>query len=364
MADAYNHGGDIYQAAKKYSLSEKDILDFSASINILGASPRVYQVLREQLWRIGHYPDPGKGQLYELLADFLAIDPRNIVFANGCAEIIYQIPQILKIKKALILAPTFSLYEKSIEANEGKVEYEFIFPELDFCLSKISRERLNAFDAIYLCNPNNPTGGLFSRDEIRVLLEKARETETLLIVDEAFIDFVRDKEKYSVIPLIENFDNLLVLYSMTKFFGFPGLRLGALVASRETINQINSKRDPWGVNALAISAGEEALKDKSHIRATLAETEEEKDHLFLELANIPGFKPHYSKANFLLVDIRETGVTSRDLTEIMAKKGILIRDCSNFIGFDQGYIRLAIRTRKDNEILLREFKRVLEPENY
>ncbi|NTW05200.1 MAG: aminotransferase class I/II-fold pyridoxal phosphate-dependent enzyme, partial [Peptococcaceae bacterium] len=154
--------------------------------------------------------------------------------------------------------------------------------------------------------------------------------------------------------------NLLVLYSMTKFFGFPGLRLGAVVASRDIINRMRNRRDPWGINTLAISAGEEAIKDKVHIKATIIETEKEKGYLFSELGKINGFKPYHSEANFLLVDIRETGIASWDLAEKLAKKGILIRDCANFIGLEQGYIRLAIRTREDNDILLRELKQAKE----
>lgn len=352
MKENYSHGGNITGAAQKYNLSEHEIIDFSASINPLGPSPMVYKVLSEGLRRIRHYPEPYGGKLPAILSEYLGIESENLLLGNGSAEIIYTLPLALNIKKALVLAPTFSLYAKAIEANGGMVTYEFRSLEDRKVFFQEPEKRLAGFDALFLCNPNNPTGQLISTRELLPLLEASESSDTLMIIDEAFIDFVEDKDNYSVLRLTDKYKNLIVLYSMTKFFGFPGLRLGAAIASLNLIGKIKPLIDPWSVNALALTAGAAAVEDKNHIDATLEVIKKEREFLFSALSKIPGFKPYPPSANFLLVDISKTGTTSWDLADKMAKKGILIRDCSNFLGLNHRYIRLAVRNRDDNNLLI------------
>ncbi|MCL5056970.1 MAG: threonine-phosphate decarboxylase CobD [Actinobacteria bacterium] len=348
------HGGNIARAAKKYGLPDKSFLDFSASINPLGPSPGVYEAIAGELWRIRHYPDPDCGELPLLLAGHLGVERENLLLGNGGAELIYALPRALNIKRALVAAPTFSEYAGAVKASGGSVScagYRHDPGEL--------AGQLAGYDAVFICNPNNPTGRAFSRASLMPLIEAAQRSCTRVIVDEAFIDFVADRPEKSLMKLAGGTPGLVILYSMTKFFGIPGLRLGAAVAVNETIRLLKKSKDPWSVNALAIAAGEAALRDVKHMSDTLEAVREERSYLFTAISSIPGLKPYPSEVNFLLVDITGAGMTTGELVEKMGMRGILVRNCSNFEGLEAPCIRVAVRLREENERLVRTLGEVV-----
>lgn len=351
------HGGNIARAARKYGLSERQITDFSASINPLGPAPGVLQALMGELWRIRHYPDPDCGELPHLLAGHLGVRKDNLLLGNGGAELIYLLPRALDIKSALVLAPTFSEYAKAVEAAGGRVEYLALSRGGKFPAAELAA-RLQGCDAVFLCNPNNPTGQVFSRAELGPLLDCMAGKGVNLIVDEAFMDFVAGRENTSLMPMVCTYPGLVVLYSMTKFFGIPGLRLGAAVAAPEIIDRLRALKDPWSVNALAVVAGEAALKDKRLMDDTLRVVQEEREYLFAALSDIPGIEPFPSAANFLLMNISGTGLSSTELADRTGRLGILVRDCANFHGLDSNFIRVAVRTREENRALVEALRQV------
>ncbi len=361
MATAdYSHGGNIAQAARKYGLSEKEIIDFSANINPLGPAPGVYQAVMEEFWRIKHYPDPGCGELPRLLAGHLGVDEKNLLLGNGGAELIYILPRALKIRRALVIAPTFSEYARAVEASGGRVRHVTLPLSGEASPAGRAADHLPGTDAVFVCNPNNPTGRLFGPGDLLPLLDAAEKAGSHMVVDEAFMDFVPQRQHHSLMSMATRLPNLVVLYSLTKFFGIPGLRLGAAVASADVIGGLRRLKDPWSVNALARVAGEAALRDRDHMALTLKTVGEEREYLFSSLFSLPGLRPFPSEANFLLVDVSGTGLKSADLVEKMAGRGILVRNCANFYGLDDGYIRVAVRTRPENEFLIGALRSVLE----
>ncbi|KJR98821.1 MAG: hypothetical protein VR68_10215 [Peptococcaceae bacterium BRH_c4a] len=353
------HGGDTSRAAREYGLSERDIIDFSASINPLGPASGVYRAIEEELWRIRHYPDPDCGELPLLLSEHLGVKRENLLLGNGGAELIYILPRALKIQRALVLAPTFSEYAQAVQAAGGRVQYLVVDGSDPALLAEKAANHLLGCDAVFLCNPNNPTGHLLDLPALFPLLEAAKAAGSVVVVDEAFMDFVPGREKFSLMSLACTRPGLVALYSMTKFFGIPGLRLGAAVAGPETIDRLKRLKDPWSVNTLARVAGEAALKDKKHMEDTLRTVLEERSYLFSELLSIPGIKPLPSAANFLLVDISGTGLAPGSLVEKMGRRGILARNCSNFHGLEIPCIRLAVRNRAENQTLLRVLESVI-----
>jgi len=348
------HGGNIARAAKKYGLCERDILDFSASINPLGPSPGVYEAIAGELWRIRHYPDPDCGELPTLLAGHLGVARENLLLGNGGAELIYALPRALNIKRALVAAPTFSEYAGAVKAAGGSVSYTGYRHNPGELAGQ-----LPGYDAVFICNPNNPTGRAFSRDSLMPVIEAAQRSGASVIVDEAFIDFVADRQEKSLMKMAGGTTGLVILYSMTKFFGIPGLRLGAAVASQQTIGLLKKSRDPWSVNALAIAAGEAALRDVKHMSDTLEAVQGERSYLFSAISSITGLKPYPSEANFLLVDITGTRLTTEELVERMGMRGIMVRNCSNFEGLEAPCIRVAVRLREENERLVRALGEVV-----
>lgn len=361
MTSNYQHGGNLAKAAVKFGKTEKDFIDYSASINPLGASPLVWQAIHDNLWRINHYPDPNCGELQEGLATYLGVSLENIILGNGGAEIIYTLPSVVSLTKSVVVVPTFGEYAQSLLANNKEVSFYKMPLEGDSSsyLEKLTKSLENQM--VFICNPNNPTGRLYSKEELRFLVEGAGKRNSVVVVDEAFNDFVQDKEKYSLMPYVEQYPNLLVSYSLTKFFAIPGLRLGAAVASASLINELQKKLDPWRINTLAQVAGIAALKDIGHQEKTLELITREKEFLFNNLSQIDGLRPLLGAANFLLIEF--TSLNREKLEKLifyLGEKGILVRDCGNFEGLSGSFIRIAVRTRKENEKLLQAIKLSLE----
>lgn len=349
-----SHGGNLARAAREYGIEEKDFIDFSASINPLGPAPGVYRAITEEMWRIRHYPDPDCGLLPELLARHLGVDKRNLVLGNGGAELIYILPAALKIKRALVAAPTFSEYAGAVSVSGGEVEYFSYGRGIEEII-----EHLPGNDAVFICNPNNPTGRVIDRSSLMAVIEAAEKSGAFAIVDEAFMDFVEERLEISLMGEACSRSRLVVLYSMTKFFGIPGLRLGAAVASIETAGLLKKSKDPWSVNTLAAVAGVAALTDKKHMEETLKLVNEERSYLDRGLSSLPGVRPYPSAANFLLVDISGTGLTPAEMVEKLGRMGVLVRNCSNFIGLDAPCIRVAVRNRDENNTLIDAMKSIL-----
>jgi threonine-phosphate decarboxylase len=347
------HGGNLARAAREYGLPEQLFIDFSASINPLGPSPEVYRAITENMWKISHYPDPDCGAMDGLLAAYLEVPRESIVIGNGGAELIYLLPATLKIRRALIVAPTFSEYAEAICAAGGEADYYCLPPEGD-ATGHLEQLKLKIpdYNAIFICNPNNPTGRLFTSGELAPLVDAADSAGTILVVDEAFIDFVDRRRECSLMPRATSTRSLIVLYSMTKFFGIPGLRLGAAVTHAGLVRAIKRTADPWRVNVLAQVAGEAALRDREHMRATMEVIRGEKDYLFAALSGMTGVRPIPGAANFLLVDLSSSGKKMEEIIPELGRRGVLVRDCSNFYGLNGVYIRIAIRTRPENDKLL------------
>jgi threonine-phosphate decarboxylase len=213
-------------------------------------------------------------------------------------------------------------------------------------------KELNECDLVFLCNPNNPTGRLETRSDLAKIITAARATGTMVVIDEAFMDFIPDREDYTLVRQAGQPGGPVVLYSLTKFFGIPGLRLGAVVAPPELAGRLERTRDPWSVNTMAQVAGLVALGEKAYMEETRALVERERCFLKEELARLPGVAVFPGTANYLLLDIRGTGLDAGTLTEKMCRLGILVRDCSSFSGLGDGFIRVAVRLRFENRRLL------------
>ncbi|MFA5881885.1 MAG: aminotransferase class I/II-fold pyridoxal phosphate-dependent enzyme, partial [Eubacteriales bacterium] len=246
------HGGNLREAAEKYGLEEKSILDFSANINPLGPSPKAIAAITSNLDAVTHYPDPEAKLLRQTAARLLNLPEELIVAGNGAVELIYLLMKVLGPRNVLIPAPTFNEYEIAAKINGSKIKDLLLNEWEGFMLNK--QDIFNQWgdaDLLFICNPNNPTGCLTQRKDLKEIIQKAGQLGKYVVIDEAFMDFVPDRAKYSVVDLVPKYDNLFVLYSLTKFFAFPGLRLGLGLGNRAVVQKINEIRDPWNVNCFA-----------------------------------------------------------------------------------------------------------------
>ena len=345
------HGGDIYGASRRTGIPEERIIDFSASVNPLGLPFSAAQAIREAIGRLYHYPEPFSDVLTRSVADHLSIDPESVICGNGSTELIYLIPRALKPARVLIPAPTFTEYEKACSISGAKAVIslplqagrDFDLPLKEF-LRHLSGKR--ACDMAFLCNPNNPTGRLVTRDEVLLCAAEAQRHRCFLIVDEAFIDFCPGE---SVCLEVEKNPYLIVLRSMTKFYALAGLRIGYAVLHPSIAERLKAHKEPWTVNSLAQKAAIAALRDGPFGIASLEAMEREKAYMEAELAKI-GIRFIPSRANYYLLRLDK----AQELRTGLEEKGILVRDCSSFPGLDTTYLRIAVRSRKENMLLMKE----------
>jgi threonine-phosphate decarboxylase len=354
------HGGDVWEARR--GPGSKQIVDFSSNINPLGPPAEVEDAIRRNLWRISIYPDPAYSQLSDQLAKYLGtVDGSNIIVGNGSTELIYIFAEAFLTPgdRALIPSPTFSEYERAVSRVGAKTVPVPLGKSYELDVDSILRSEEPRVKVVFICNPNNPTGILVPREEFDDLLGMAAERGIMVFLDEAFIEFVDDGERYTLVGEVENAKNLFVLRSLTKVFGLAGLRIGYGAASKECIGVLSDLKPPWNVNCMAEVAALAALPDGEHQRKTRSLLKQERPFLERQLSGIGGLKPIHGKANFILVDARNSGMKGSEIREGMLQRGILVRDCGSFRGLGDYHIRVAIRQRRDNIRLVAALREVI-----
>ncbi len=338
---ARHHGAHGAAMAKVLDVPDA-FLDFSQNINPLGAPPAVLESARRALAEeSARYPDLSYARLREALGEYLGVDPARVVPTNGGAEALFLAARSAGTGgKALVLEPTFSEYAAAAGAAglepvrrlARRVEDGF---RLDFG----ALDDLGGVDVVFLCNPNNPTGEALGRADVLDVAGRVRRAGAVLIVDEAFADFVPD---ISVVADVD--EHLVVARSFTKFFAIPGLRLGCLVC--EDPSRAWALQPSWPVNAVAPAAGLAAARDERVCRRSIAEVARLREGLAAALGALPGLEVFPGAANFLLV--RGPG----DLVERLARRGVLVRGCEPFMGLGPGYFRVAVRGEAENAALV------------
>ncbi|OLB63596.1 MAG: hypothetical protein AUH96_10580, partial [Nitrospirae bacterium 13_2_20CM_2_61_4] len=266
------HGGNIYAAARELGLSPHRLLDFSASINPLGPSKRALRLAAGALPLIRHYPDPDCHGLATALASRWSLAPAHFVIGNGSSELIHLLPRALAIQHALILGPTFSEYERAVSIAGGRVarvqtsRRDQYRPPVGRAL-EVLRRKSSGFDALFLCNPNSPTGQVAPSQDVLNLVAVAARRNVWVVVDETFIEYC---EAHSALTAVARQPRLLVVRSFTKFYALPGLRIGYLAASLDMAGRIRELQPPWTVNVLAQMTAQAALEDRRHVLRSLA----------------------------------------------------------------------------------------------
>ncbi|MCX8191881.1 MAG: aminotransferase class I/II-fold pyridoxal phosphate-dependent enzyme, partial [Nitrososphaerales archaeon] len=214
-------------------------------------------------------------------------------------------------------------------------------------------------DLLILCNPNNPTGRILSRRELEKVVDEAYRRSVLVFLDEDFIEFVPNHESHTLAAMVNEFTNLFIIRSFTKSFALTGLRIGYGIACEEMIKLISNGKIPWNINTLAELAALASLSDTQYLKKTYELIKRERSYLYRELRRIGGLRPYPTDANFILIDTRGSGLAGSELKEKLLNYNVLIRDCRSFRGLDEYYIRVSVRTRDENRILIESLKRCL-----
>jgi threonine-phosphate decarboxylase len=349
------HGSDLETIEKLYGIKKEDIVSFSANVNPLGISPKLKSTLSERIDSIMSYPDREYTSLRKCIGDYVKADFTNIIVGNGSTELISLFIQIKHPKKALIIGPTYSEYEREVALGGGSTLYYRLEEENNFQLDipSLEKELTPDVDLLAICNPNNPTSSAITRSDMRKILDICKKKGIFVMVDETYVEFAEDIQKITCVPLTGYYNNIIILRGISKFFAAPGLRLGyAVCGNEDLLKEMNQRKNPWTINSLAAIAGEIMFTDEEYIKETRALIAGERSRICSVLASNKDLKFFVPTANFILIKILKEEVTSMDLFEAAIRKGLMIRDCSTFPFLNNKFIRFCFMTPELNDKLL------------
>ncbi len=361
-----SHGGDVWGFSRKFNIPLEKVLDFSGPINFLGPSPKAIEAIKEFAKLVRFYPDPNPMDLRQEIAAYVGqgVSAENIILGNGSIELIYMITEAFQHPfKAVIPVPSFSEYEKAVLRVGGDVV--FVQLPFNFALETENVKKAITDDTkiVYICNPHSPSGTLYSRASILDLAEFCQKKGIIVSVDENYIEFADKGQEATVAAFTKKYENLFVIRSVTKFYGMPGIRFGYAIAAESLIDQLQTVRQPWSINGLAGCATLSAFSDKEFIENTKQTIMREKTQLAKMIMEIGGLHVFPSETNFLLVKITSPKITSTELREELGKEGLLIRDCCTFVGLDNTYFRLTVRSAQDNLRLVKALREKIKATN-
>lgn len=336
------HGGDIYRNHVRH--------DFSVNINPLGVPQAVRAALQEAVWECERYPDITCERLKKAVGGMCGVPEEYLLFGNGASELFMACVHGIRPERTVIPVPSFYGYEHAAAAGGGEIVYcdmaERGFRPGEGIFSALTEE----VDLLFLANPGNPAGTLLGREYLEKVLRHCREREIRVVLDECFVEFCGGR--HSLIKEAEQFENLILVRAFTKIFAIPGVRLGYLVCpDRKLRDRIEAQLPEWNISGFAQAAGLACASQREFLRETVEYVQEERQFLAAGLEKF-GIKVVSGEANFLLV------YSERDLYERLLGKGILIRDCGNFRGLSKGYYRIAVKSRGENEILLKAMEEI------
>jgi threonine-phosphate decarboxylase len=356
----YKHGGDVYTALLESGKTREEILDFSANINPLGTPKGVQEAIQKAALNLGDYPDPHCRDLKEAIAKKEGINAKHIACGNGAADLIFRMVHGLKPTKALLFSPTFSEYEKALTERGCEL---VVYPlkeeegyQLQWAQLECFLETHQGIDMIFICNPNNPTGIILSQEILLKIVTYCNEKNIVVVVDECFVDFVDQPQSVTMKAYLKGYPNLILLKAFTKLYALAGARLGYILShNQDLLAQISKTGQAWSVSTLAQAAGVAALQEEAYVNQTKVFLQKERTYLKKELRAL-GFKVYDSHANYIFFQVMPEKEEPLSLEKWLYKKGILIRNCANYKGLTQGYYRIAVRTKIENETLIKQIK--------
>ena len=358
MSQAF-HGGQVLEAARELGVAPESLLDFSSNLNVL--APVVAGAEWER-WAadITRYPEPDAGTLANRLAEIYALDRTCILPTAGAIDGLYLTARLFAGCRVAIIEPGFSDYGRSFATVDCELEHILLPRESWHKPARHWAHLLEAFDVIVLGNPNNPTGSIQSRNELRHLFEMEWSRPKRWIIDEAFMEFAPDHDGETLLSVIGQFPSLIVLRSLTKSWRIPGLRVG-FIAGTMFMERLRAMQPPWSINSVVESWAKRFLVEGYHAQllTSLHELRELKQHFEDRLSAIPGICLHYGAANFLLIELMDQALDAHALYQRLGRRGLLVRVCDSFLGMATGrFIRVAVRTASENSRLTGELSTI------
>lgn len=351
-----NHGANLYDLSSKYGFSKDEFMDFSSNINPFGTSNKAKEYVINNINMVSMYPDPEYVNLKKSISTYCHCLEENIVLGSGATELISSFIKTIKPNKTLLLSPAYSEYENELNKINSEVVKYFSKEENNFVIDE--KELVNSinqgnYDLTIICNPNNPTGFAFSKDQVEYILKN---TNCYIMIDETYIEFT-ETNIYSSTKLVDTYNKLFVIRGTSKFFSTPGIRLGyGLIGDKSVKEDINKNLDLWNINIVASAMGEIMFLDNMFISNTIDAMLRERDYLTKALSSIDDLTVYPSKGNFILCKINSKKFTAKELREKLLPKKIIIRDCNSFDGLSEYYFRVCILKPEENRLLIKNLK--------
>lgn len=357
----HRHGGFRKTDFARLGVGERGVSDFSVNLNPLGPPSLIRERWSGFLSGIEDYPSvEGEGVAYYYEKKY-GIGSDEFLAGNGSTEMIYLLPKALGIKSALALVPSFNDYTRASRLAGASVLHQPLLQRDDTFEADMDEivDRMKVSDALWMGNPNNPTGNLHTKETILDLC--GRFPDKWIIVDEAFMPFVENRDLFSVLTPHPP-GNLLVLHSLTKFYALAGIRMGGVIASREVIRTLRRFKEPWTVNGIAERIAPLLLECRDYEEKTISLIRAERKRLFEKIRGSSILFPAVPSVNFLLCQWRLTETLDDCLKELLAL-GIYVRDCRNFPGLEKNWFRIAVKTPEENDRLLAAFSSIARRQN-
>lgn len=345
------HGADIKSVKLQYDIEA--ITDYSSNVNIFTPSG-IDEILKTVTSKdLNYYLDLNYIELREKIGKRYGFQKENVVVGNGSTEIMFLIMKLNYIKNIGIINPTFGEYERA--ANLAGKNITDIYYSDEFKIEESALADIKNLDLLIICNPNNPSGNV---NELRAILETCKKSNTILMVDETFIEFVEKGESSSLIELVKTHENLIVMRAVTKFYSLTNIRLGYAFSSSRIIEDLWNIKEPWTINIFAEKLVD-VIFDEEFLMKSKRYYADEILRFSSKLSSLENIKVYPTKTNFILIKLPEGKIAPNIKEELIKKYGILIRDCSNFKGLDDSYIRINIKDAAQNDNFFECFKAVL-----
>jgi threonine-phosphate decarboxylase len=354
------HGGNIYEMARRFGYAQSEVIDMSSNINPLGPPPGLLNYLKKNIDTITNLPEVDSKEITKIFAQRFELNPECILAGNGTTQFIFLTPRVLETKSALVLGPTYADYADACRLHNVRLA-GVMAEESDNFRPNISRliKSIDGKDTVFICNPNNPTGSLIPKVELEWLCRSHPDTN--FIVDESYLPFVNLGEKESMIN--SGLANVVVLISISKIFKIPGLRIGFVISGTETIKKFRRNLLPWSVNSLAQAAGRYLAAQWPEVSMFIKKTniffECQRKEFYEKFEHVPEIRLFPSTTPFVVIKLPDF-ISAGSVCSQLAQDRILVRDCTNFQGLSNQFIRISLKTQQENEMVAEKLVSILK----
>ncbi|MBR2558137.1 MAG: histidinol-phosphate transaminase [Methanobrevibacter sp.] len=355
--DSYVPGRSQDEIASEFNLNKDEIIKLGSNENPWGPSPKAIEAIKNELTSINRYPESQHAELISEIADYAGVEPNQIIVGgDGADEIIDVLAKtfINEEDEFIVPLPSYMYYEYLLKQYGAKPVYaKWDLDENKLDVDSIYEKITPKTKMIFLCSPNNPTGTLIDRDVLKKIA--GDNPDILIIIDEAYFEYSEVTNK----DLINEFDNIFIIRTMSKVLGLAGMRIGYGLACEEIIEYMHRIKPVFSLTKLSFVAAINTFKDTQYIKNSIEKGIESRQYLYDELSKIDSLNVFPSKSNFMLIGIKDTGFTAAELTLELMKRGIIVRDCTSFKGLDEYWIRISICTLEEDKKFIEIIKEVL-----